>query len=217
MFSQFFFLILNLTHNYNLNMIKLKFLLFFSAVILLFTGCGKELPVEEDLSGESYPLLNQDSVEVRFPDIIEGKTAVVGYIFTNCPDICPLTTNNMRLVQEKVNAAGVEGVEFVSISFDPKVDKPSVLSSFAEVRNLDTSNWTFLTGDKKIIDSLMGRLKIVAVPGDTSVTSSGEEYVYFIHTDRISLFDSENRLRKNYLGSKAPIDEVVEDVKTLAD
>lgn len=198
-------------------MIKLKSLLFISLIIFLFSGCGNELPVEEDLSGESYTLLNQDSVEVKFPDIIQGQTAVVGYIFTNCPDICPLTTNNMRQVQEKLKADGVDGVEFVSISFDPEVDKPSVLTRFAEVRNLDTSNWTFLTGEKKTIDSLMSRLKIVAVPGDTSVGSSGEEYIYFIHTDRMSLFDEENKLRKNYLGSKAPIDEVVEDVKTLAD
>lgn len=196
---------------------KLKFYPLFIYIIFTLAGCGKELPVEEDLSGESYTLLDQDSVEVNFPDIIDGKIAVVGYIFTNCPDICPLTTNNMRLVQQKLKDAGVEGVEFVSISFDPEVDKPSILRKFADVRNLDRNNWTFLTGEKQTIDSLMSRLKIVAVPGDTSVTSSGEEYIYFIHTDRISLFDENNHLRKNYLGSKAPIDEVVADVKTLAD
>jgi len=147
--------------------------------------------------------------------LVKGKTTVIGFIFTNCPDICPLTTNNMRLVQEKLKSENIEGIEFISLSFDPKHDSPSTLSKFAEIRDLDLSNWCFLTGEQAVIDSLLKRSGVFAVPGDTSVTSDGEEMVFYIHTDRISLIDREGRIRANHFGSKADIDEIVEDIKTL--
>ena len=96
------------------------------AITLIAVNCGPDFDIIEDLKYNDYQLLNSDSTRVEFPDLISGDVGVVGYIFTNCPDICPLTTNNMRLVQEKLKADNITGVRFVSISFDPDVDKPKV-------------------------------------------------------------------------------------------
>lgn len=183
--------------------------------LLYITSCSKDLPVLGGYYSGSFTMLNQDSVLVEFPELVKGKTTLIGFIFTNCPDICPLTTNNMRLVQERLKKENITGVEFVSISFDPVHDTPSVLSRFAEIRDLDLSNWCFLTGEQTAVDSILKRSGVFAVPGDTSVTSSGEEIVFFIHTDRISLMDAEGRIRANYPGSRADIDKIVEDIKTL--
>jgi protein SCO1/2 len=183
--------------------------------LLFFISCSEDLPVLGEYHTGSFTLLNQDSVLVEFPELVKGKTTVIGFIFTNCPDICPLTTNNMRLVQEKLKSRNIKGIEFVSISFDPEHDKPSTLAKFAEIRDLDLSNWCFLTGEQTVIDSILKRSGVFAVPGDTSVTSSGDEIVFFIHTDRISLIDREGRIRANYFGSKADIDKIVEDIKLL--
>lgn len=183
-------------------------------ILMLAIACRESLPVEKFLGDREYELLNQDGVSVNFPKIIEGKVAILGYIFTNCPDICPLTTNNMRLVQEKLNKKNIHGVEFVSITFDPIIDNPSVLTKYAGIRNLNTLNWSFLTGEKEVIDTLMKNLGIMAVVGDSSVIE-GETVYFYIHTDRISLVDKSGNIRKNYMGSKVDIDEIINDIETL--
>lgn len=192
---------------------KFKFALYL--LTILVSSCSKELPIIEDLSQSNYKLLTQDSVAVNFPQFLNGTTFVIGYIFTNCPDICPLTTNNMRLIQEKLVEENLRNVEFVGLSFDPDMDTPTVLRKYAEIRNLDTSNWTFLTGEKETIKSLLKKVEVFAMPSDSSITDGGKKFKYFIHTDRISLVDSEGRIRKNYSGSKISIDEIVIDIKTI--
>lgn len=182
----------------------------------LFSGCGDKLP-EIDKFDKEYSLVNQDSEEVVFPLLTKGKIAVVGYIFTNCPDICPLTTNNMRLIQEKLEKEKIENVEFVSISFDPQTDTPEVLRKFAEIRNYNLSNWVFLTGQKSIIDSLIKKAGVFAVISDSTVFKDGRKIYYYVHTDRIQLIDAEGVIRKNYFGSKINFDEIIGDIKMLTE
>lgn len=184
--------------------------------LTLLISCKADLEKLKDYNENSYSLINQDSVKVNFPGLIKGKIAVVGYIFTNCYDVCPLTTNNMRLIQEKLKEENISNVEFVSISFDPDVDKPSRLTNFAKVRNLDLSNWDFLTGDKETIDKLIKDVGMVVVIADSTIYKDGSKSYYYVHTDRIQLVDQNGFLRKNYIGSKIRIDEIINDIKDLA-
>ncbi|KUG26929.1 hypothetical protein ASZ90_003210 [hydrocarbon metagenome] len=194
---------------------SLKYLLLLILPALILINCGDSLPIEEDLSEKKYVLFNQDSVEVIYPENLKGKVAVIGYVFTNCPDICPLTTNNMRLVQEALKKENITGVEFVTITFDPEYDTPSVLKEYAEVRRLDTSNWIFLTGDKSTTDKVMRDVGVVAVPSDSTLMQSGEMMYFYVHTDRINLMDKEGRIRASYLGSELNIEKIATDTKTL--
>ena len=183
--------------------------------LLLLTGCGEKLPVVENFSNNHYQLVNQKSEPIVFPDFVKGKIVVMNFIFTNCPDICPLSTNNMRLIQERLNKERIKNVQFVSMSFDPNNDTPEVLTKFADIRGLDLSNWTFLTGRKSVTDSVIHQANVIAVPNDSTVFKDGRKIYYYIHTDRISLIDAEGRIRKNYIGSKINIDEIVNDIKKL--
>jgi protein SCO1/2 len=121
----------------------------------------------------------------------------------------------MRLIQERLKSEKFEDVQFISISFDPDNDTPEVLKKFAGIRNLDLSNWTFLTGNKPVIDKLMKHVGVLAVPGDSTVFPSGKVSYYYIHTDRIQLIDDEGKIRKNYPGSSINIDEIIADIKAL--
>ena len=185
------------------------------SISILLISCSSDLEVIKDLKFSDYQLVDIDSNDVVFPKLIENKIGVVGYIFTNCPDICPLTINNMRLIQEKLKADNVENVQFVSISFDPEVDKPSVLKGFSEVHGLNLSNWDFLTGSQNTIEKLLKQVGVIAFVGDSTTFDDGTKTYYYVHTDRIQLVDQDGKIRKNYLGSKINIDEIVEDVKKL--
>jgi protein SCO1/2 len=196
-----------------------KYYSIYGAIIaaVIFAGCGKSFEEIENLSSSKYSLINQENKKKIFPQFLKGKLIIAGYIFTNCPDICPVTTNNMRLIQDRLKKENVKNVEFVSITFDPENDTPEILKKFAEIRNLNLTNWTFLTGDKETISTLMKRVNVLAVPGDSTVFPSGKVSYYYIHTDRIQLIDREGKIRKNYPGSTINVDEIVDDVKSLSD
>ena len=194
---------------------KLLLLFFISISILFYTSCKEKLPLNKDLTKKSYLLLNQDSVEVKFPEIIAGNITVMGFIFTNCPDICPMTTHNMYLTEMKLKETGINDVKFVALSFDPERDKPSVLKKFAEFRGIDFNNWIMLTGEKIIITDLLRRFDVRAIPADSIYSDDGELSYSIMHTDRISLIDDKGILKKNYAGSKLNINELFNDIKNL--
>ena len=184
-------------------------------IAILFLSCKQEFPLNKDLTKKSYSLLNQDSIEVIFPEIIAGNITVIGFIFTNCPDICPMTTHNMYLTEMKLKETGINDVKFVALSFDPERDKPSVLKKFAEFRGIDFNNWIMLTGEKIIITDLLRRFDVRAIPADTTYSDDGELSYSIMHTDRISLIDNKGFLKKNYTGSTINMDELINDIKYL--
>ncbi len=195
-----------------INMKKLFIILFLG---LITFGCKETLPIVDDFSKENFTLLDQDSNKVSYPASFKGEINVVGYIFTNCPDICPLTTNNMIQISDKLKEAGIKGVRFTAISFDPEYDTPFVLRQYMRVRDITDKNWTFLTGEKAEIERLMKRASVVSAVSDSSTLKSGKKIYFYVHTDRISLFDKDFKLRKNYPGSTINIDEIINDIKQL--
>lgn len=185
-------------------------------ILSIYTsGCKSEFELNENLKGFSFKLIDQDGRQVDFPTEFVGKILVAGFIFTHCPDICPLTVNNMQLVQNAIaKNGGGDDVVFVAVTFDPERDSVALLKKFAGLREINEKNFRFLTGDKKVTDSVMTVMRIVAVPEDSTVIEGDLSY-FFTHTDRISLIDQWGFLRKEYSGSKANIEEIVNDIGKL--
>ena len=185
--------------------------------ILILLSCQSKFPLDKDLTRKNYTFFNQDSVQVIFPDIIKNKVTVIGFIYANCPDICPMTTHNMYLTQQKLKKNTIDNVMFVSVTFDPDRDFPSVLKKFGEIRDIDFTDWVFLWGDKKNTGSILKRFDITALNADTTYFDDGELTYSVMHTDRISLIDNKSRLKKNYRGSKVNLEELYNDIKNLGE
>jgi len=185
--------------------------------LLLSLSCKDNLPLDKDLTKKNYTLINQDSTEVNFPENIIGHITVMGFIYTHCPDICPMTTHNMYLTEKNLKEEGIKDVKFVALSFDPDRDFPEVLKKFAEIRDLDFKNWSLLTGEKKTVNDLLRRFDVKAIKTDENIDDEGNPEYSMMHTDRISLIDKNGILRKNYKGSTINIEEIVSDIKTLRD
>ncbi len=182
---------------------------------LLLTGCKNEINVENDLSNIHLECLNQDSAKVTYPDFVKGNPSFLAFIFTHCPDICPMITNNLQRIQRKLNEEGISDVRFVSITFDPDRDFPSVLKKFASVREINFDRFSFLTAEKKIVDSLRHQLKYLAIAGDTTYSEDKKPNYFFVHTDRIYLLDKNGNVVGNYKGSEVDLEKISVDVKTL--
>ena len=195
-----------------------KIILIAVSIFILFSlSCKEKLPLDKDLTKKSYNLINQEGEEVEFPEIIKGQITVMGFIFTHCPDICPMTTHNMYLTEKELKKANINEVKFVALSFDPDRDTPEVLKKFAEVRELDFNSWTLLTGEINTVNDLLKRFDVKAIKTDETTDAEGNYEYSMMHTDRISLIDENGRLRKNYKGSTINIEELVNDIKTLKD
>jgi len=195
----------------------MKYFTFIIFLSLAFVSCQNKFPEKEFVGNSSASLFNQDSVAVDFPKKYSGKILLVSFIFTNCPDICPLTTHNLQRIQQKVKAEKIDNVSFAAISFDPERDTPSVLKSFAEVRNLDLSNYNLFSGKREKVKSLMETFHIAAIANDTTFTDDGEPVYFFTHTDRITLVDQDQNIRKSYKGSEINLEEIINDIKNLGD
>lgn len=186
------------------------------ACAVLLAGCGESY---DSLSDEAYPLTNHDSTAVTFPAAYEGEVVLVGYVYTQCPDICSVITANMRNIYDALDG-DTAGVQFVTITFDPARDTPARLARYAETFGLEERQWDLLTGDPDTIHALMQRMGVRrALAGADSASFDGtfpDDDDYIIdHSDRMTLIDSEGRIRDYYMGSRMPAELVVEDINHL--
>jgi cytochrome oxidase Cu insertion factor (SCO1/SenC/PrrC family) len=91
-----------------------------------------------------------------YTDLIKGKTVAINFIFTTCTTICPPLTATFRRVQQDLAKLPLD-IELISISVDPTTDTPERLQGFA-AKFKAGPGWTFVTGDKTEIDSLLRAL-----------------------------------------------------------
>lgn len=81
-----------------------------------------------------------------------GKAKLVEFMYTNCPDVCPITSLEMSLLKNQLTKENVFGdqVEFITITIDPKRDTINKMEDYAnrfEV-NSDNDGWHFLRGNE---------------------------------------------------------------------
>jgi protein SCO1/2 len=58
-----------------------------------------------------------------------GKAVLVTFLYTNCPDVCPLIASNLRVA---LNLLGAEAskVQVIAVSVDPRGDTPAAVAKF---------------------------------------------------------------------------------------
>src|SRR5918999_5633656 len=97
-----------------------------------------------------FALTSQDNQPVTLQDF-RGKVVAVTFIYTSCPDTCPLLTMKMAQVQDDLGPRFGTKVAFVSITVDPERDTPEALKDYAEAFDADPAGWAFLTGPPAVI------------------------------------------------------------------
>jgi len=137
-------------------------LLFLGAALILRGGTAAAAGDAGSIWGANYfpniPLVTHEGKSVRFfDDLIKGKVVAINFIFTNCPDVCPLETAMLREVQEILGDRVGRDVFMYSITIDPERDTPEVLRKYAEKFEVGPG-WLFLTGKKDDITLLRRKL-----------------------------------------------------------
>lgn len=142
------------------------------------------------------------------------KLKLVEFIYTNCPDICPTTTQKMVQLKgdlEKSNVFGKE-IHFVTITIDPYRDTPEVLQKYMnafEIQNND--NWIFLTGDQETIKADQKKIRELGESLQFQYKDPGNGQ--FVHTSFTYLLDGNNKfIAKFPMGEDFDKREVYEEI-----
>jgi protein SCO1 len=106
----------------------------------------------------NLPVVTQDGRTLKFyDDVIKGKIVVINFIYTHCPDLCPLATARLGQVQEKLGDIVGHDLFLVSLTVDPERDTPERLKEFSASFSAGPG-WLFLTGAPVDIRSINAKL-----------------------------------------------------------
>lgn len=98
-------------------------------------------------------------------DDLEGRAVALTFIFTNCPDVCPLIINRMSVAYEQLPDDKKDGVAMVAITVDPERDDPEAMAEYLETRDVpDPDNWYGLTADITTLEPIWAEYAVT--PGE---------------------------------------------------
>lgn len=164
------------------------------AFALLLTAIACERPPDLPVIGKvpDFALTDQTGAPFR-GSALDGKVAVVDFIFTRCVTACPMLTAQMANFRRRLGDRARE-VQFVSISVDPGYDTPEVLARYAQSHGAD-AGWRFLTGDATAINRVVVQGFKVAM-GARTADQDGEFDI--LHAQHFVLLDRQRQIRGYY-------------------
>ena len=161
--------------------------------------------VEPVTAAPALDLRSQDGKKVRMADF-RGKVVLVSFLYTRCPDICPVILQKMHNAQTKLGAKAKD-TAIVVISVDPKGDTPAAVRTYLAKRNL-TGHVTWLVGDATELGAAWKRWGVIAAesPTDPDLVE---------HSGVVWLVDAEGNRRGYYPLSAIEPDDIVHDATRL--
>ena len=134
----------------------------------------------------------------------KGKVVVVFFGFTQCPDVCPTTMNEMAQVKKLLGTDG-DKLQVVFISIDPERDTPEVLKAY--MGSFDPSFAGLYAASPDALAALAKDFKIYykKVDGKTPTSYSMD------HTAASYVYDPQGRLRlyaRYGMGAQAMADDI---------
>lgn len=98
-----------------------------------------------DKPASDFSLQDAGGRSVSLSDF-RGKVVVLHFIYTHCPDVCPLHAERIADIQKLANQSAMKSrVQFITITTDPERDRGDVLNVYGQQHGLDPVNWSFLT------------------------------------------------------------------------
>ncbi len=152
-------------------------------------ACSRPAPLPEIAELPAFHLTDQTGQAVGL-DTFAGSVLVVNFIFTRCPNVCPLLSAEMSEAHDRY--AADDRVRFMSVTVDPEYDTPDVLAAYAARFGADPKRWRFVTGDAAsvravVVDGFKSMLE--ALPATPTAP------VNVLHGERFVLVDQGGTIR----------------------
>ncbi len=175
-------------------------------MLVLISGCsrGAEFSgttLEPPSAAPGFSLTNQFGEPVSLEDL-RGKVVVLTFLYSSCPDFCPLITSKMAQVRDEFGERSSD-LAFVAISVDPERDRVPAVRRYLQERGLERK-LTYLTGDTTALRPVWRAYAI----GVTREKPAGtNKAIYEVgHSDALYLIDKSGRERVLMSSDFAPAD-----------
>ncbi len=154
------------------------------------------------------PLVLTDYLGHQF-DIAQtrGKVVMVTFLYTHCPDVCPLIASKLRAAQIALGGAA-NNVVLVAVSTDPVGDTPASVTHFLTTRGFSPDGMEYLLGTAAQLKEVYLQWHIASVP-------TPQHPGLYSHTALIYGISASGKLTTIYSSDFKPSD-IVHDVPILA-
>ena len=105
------------------------------------------------------PLRNYNG-QALGPSSLHGKAVLVLFIYTHCPDICPLMVSHLHAAQDELGPKAKK-LRIVAVSVDPRGDTPKTVAAFLKAHQM-TGRMDYLIGSRPQLEGVWRNWNIVS-------------------------------------------------------
>lgn len=138
----------------------------------------------------------------------KGVPTLIYFGYTHCPDVCPLTMNNLAVAKKALPKAEQDKLRVVFVTTDPDRDTPAALGKW--LKGID-SDFVGLTGDFATIQAGARTLGISIDP--TSKDKNGK--LVSVHGTQVIAFSPKTDGGYVLYGEDATVDDYIKDLPKL--
>ena len=142
---------------------------------------------------------------------LKGRIYIANFMFTSCPTVCPKQMQKLQEIQKRIRGLNKK-VRITTFSVHPEIDTPKVLYKYARKLQANPFVWSFLTGPKESLKTLItGGFKV-------PIEHSSQESTLFdiVHSEKFVLVDADGWVRGYYPTNKFSLNQMMVDVGLLA-
>ena len=108
----------------------------------------------------------------------KGKPVVLTFLYTHCPDVCPLTAEKLHATMQSLGQ-NAQQVAVLAVSMDPKGDTAAAAQNFSKVHKMG-DYWHFLLGAHDELAPVWASYSVDAQAATSSGTVSHSSAIYVI-------------------------------------
>lgn len=182
--------------------------------LVLLSGCDTRLSFQgTELSppqvASPFQLNDQFDQPVALDDLT-GSVVVLTFMYTRCPDVCPLLAETLRKAHDSLGDDASD-TAFIAISVDPERDTVEEARRFSEEKGM-LHRWSFLTGTEEQLRRVWQAYYVAAEPETHTEGAAG----YLVgHSAPVYLIDRSGMLRVLHTNLTLDPEPLVQDIRLL--
>ena len=217
--------------------------MFWKAAVIVFSvllaGCfsdGEEVGstrtiIEDQREAADFRLTDHRGNSTSLDQYNNGKVVVLTFLYTYCPDVCPIVAHHVKSVYESLGDDAGD-VSIVIVSVDPERDTVERAAEYLEAWGMSRS-WAYLVGSEDELDPVwdayyvspaaLGEFRAVDIPeewkvdrvrGADALSRDIASRYTVSHQAPVYLIDKQGRIRVLYSLPITPAD-MVADIRAL--